>query len=428
MKMLKIFASLLFLSAGLMADNWLYIVNGTSETLSRINLSTMEVQNHVLVTGPVPNQVAVYAGMLYVINSGSASLQVIEPETPRTIAEIALPLNSNPYHCDFWNGHAFISGFISNSVYRVNLSTRQVIDTFAVGLSPAGVLCHDGRLYVAITAFNPDDFSYGQGRVDEIDLTTGAFIGSINVGKNPQYMAIGGDGILSVICTGNYDDIQGMIYFIDPSSHSVIDSLATGGYPAQVVINRFGIGFIGAGGWTGPGYVFCYNALNRTLIRGQSNPIQVSTGAMGIALDSVGFVYSSGQVASSVTKFDYYGNVQGNFGVGAGPVSLAAYDSRTDISETSAGGHDAIRLGRPYPNPSNGGLMIPIIGYDETADRMLVDIFDIGGRLLATLSDIGSGGAFYWDGRDRAGEMLPSGLYLARPRGGGNALKFTILR
>ncbi len=428
MKTFKVFALWLFLSAGVYADNWLYIVNGTSETLSRINLATMAVQNHVLTTGPVPNHAAVYEGLLYVVNSGSASLQIIDPTLPRTIAEVSLPLNSNPYWCDFWNGDALVSGFVSSCVYRVDLTTRQVIDTFAVGQSPAGVLCHAGRLYVAVSAFNPNDFSFGQGRVDEIDLASGQVVATINVGKNPQCLAIGSDGILNVICTGDYVSIRGKIYFVDPATRLVVDSLATGGDPFQVVINRYGIGYISAGGWAGSGYVFSYDALNRILIRGESNPILVSAGAMGIALDSAGFIYSAGQAASSVTKFDDNGNIYGNFGVGAGPVSLAAYDSRTDISETASEQLNSSGIGLPYPNPSNGGVMVPVVGNNIGPANLLLDIYDVCGRLLITLDRGGSGEGFYWDGRDGSGAMLPSGVYLARPRGFENGLKFTILR
>jgi len=427
-KMFKVFALWLILSAGLSADNWLYVVNGTSETLSRINLATMAVQNHVLITGPVPNHAAIYEGLLYVVNSGSASLQIIDPALPRTIAEVALPLNSNPYWCDFWNGDALVSGFVSNSIYRVNLTTRQVIDTIPVGRSPAGVLCHAGRLYVAVTAFNPNDFSFGQGRVDEIDLASGQVVGTINVGKNPQCLAIGADGILNVICTGDYVSIRGMIYFVDRAARRVVDSLATGGDPFQVVINRYGIGYVSAGGWTGSGHVFSYDALNRILIRGESNPILVSTGAMGIALDSAGFIYSGGQLANSVTKFDGNGNVHGNFGVGAGPVSLAAYDSRTDIFETPSVQQDPIALGRPYPNPSNGGVMVPVVDNNIGSANILLDIYDVCGRLMITLNRAGSGECFYWDGLDRSGATLPSGVYLARLRGCEGTLKFTILR
>lgn len=409
------------------AENWLYVVNGTSETLSRINLSTMNVQNHVLTTGPVPNQIAYYDGLLYLVNSGSASFQVIEPETPATIAEIPLPVNSNPLNCDFWNGNALVSGFITNSVYRIDLTSRQIEATYHVGQSPAGVLVYNDHLFVAITAFNPNDFSFGQGKVTKVDLIANQVIGSINVGKNPQFLAIGTDGILNVICTGDYVSHRGKIYFVEPSTLSVIDSLSTGGDPLQAEINRYGIGFISAGGWSGAGHVFCYDAISRTLLRGESNPILVSTGAMGLAIDSLGFIYSAGQVANSVSKFDNNGSVHATFAVGAGPVSITIIDSRTEIVDFAQSQPDEYDLGKPYPNPFNDHVIIPIINFGGD-ERMMLDIFDVGGRLLRGIEPCDNGTKFYWDGRDINGMSVASGVYIAKINGKSRPLKLMLLR
>jgi len=213
------------------AQRWAYVLNGNAETLSRITLQTGEVANHVVNTGPVPNQVAYYDSKLYVVNSGSASLQIINPADNRTMAEIQLPINSNPLNVAFHDGFAYVSGFLTNSVYKVNLSLNQVTDTSGVGLSPAGLIIANDLLCVCNTGFNPVNFTYDQGSVSVISISDGQELTRINVGKNPQALIEGPDGLINVICTGNYSTVSGSIHFIDLSLQSPVDTISIGGEP-----------------------------------------------------------------------------------------------------------------------------------------------------------------------------------------------------
>jgi len=73
-----------------------------------------------------------------------------------------------------------------------------------------------------------------------IDIGDGSIIDQVNIGKNPQAMAVGPDGVINIICTGDYMVNMGMIYFLDPSDNSIIDSISTGGNPYMPVINLSG--------------------------------------------------------------------------------------------------------------------------------------------------------------------------------------------
>jgi len=75
----------------LFAENYVYVINNLSETLSRINIETGAVENHIVTLGVVPNQVVYYEDMLYVVNSGNASLQVINPVNNSIVNEFPLP-------------------------------------------------------------------------------------------------------------------------------------------------------------------------------------------------------------------------------------------------------------------------------------------------------------------------------------------------
>lgn len=413
------------------AQRWAYVLNGNAETLSRINLQTGEVANHVVNTGPVPNQVAFFDSKLYVVNSGSASLQIINPANNRTTADIQLPINSNPLNVAFYDGFAYVSGFLTNSVYKVNLGINQVTDTFGVGQSPAGLIIVNDLLCVCNTGFNPVNFTYGQGSVSIISIDNGQELTRINVGKNPQALIEGPDGLINVICTGNYSTITGSIHFIDLSLQTPVDTISIGGEPFWPVIDDAGNCFISAGGWSGQGKVYCYNAITRHILRGSSNPIYVGLGAMGLAIDSTGILYCSAQQGNSVTKFNNQGQLLGSFAVGGGPVSITIIDQRTDIIDNLIVNPAACKLSAPYPNPFNLQVVIPIVGQYDNKLHQAIEIIDIGGRLIKTIPSANNGTSLIpviWDGRDSDGKAVSTGVYFARLTGTEKAVRLVLLR
>jgi hypothetical protein len=432
MKRFVIISVLIFsLSITAIAQNYVYVVNGTAETLSRIDIATGAVDNHMVTLGVVPNQVVYYRNMLYVVNSGMAGLQVINPANNTIVQEIPLPMGSNPWHAAFYGEFAYVTGFAGSSVFKVDLSNGSVVATYTVGPSPAGLIELNGRLYVANTAFNPDDYSYGQGSVSIIDLNNGSALAQIDVGKNPQAMAVGPDGVISVVCTGDYYSITGRVYFLAPLNNSIIDSISTGGNPYLPVINPSGIGFLSAGGWDNDGYVFSYDAISHRVLRGSANPIRVGRGSMGIALDSLGMLYSAGQMADRITQFDSQGTTYNTYSVGDGPVSLAIIDSRTSIDDFGNFVPINVSLDLPYPNPFNSNVILSLKGDFSDCKENIIEIFDCTGRLINKLN-LGSNHSInnyiIWSGIDYEGRDVASGVYFAHLRGTTRAVKMVLLR
>jgi len=413
------------------AQRWAYVLNGNAETLSRINLQTGQIANHIVNTGPVPNQVAYYENNLYVVNSGSASLQIINPGNNQTIAEIQLPINSNPLNVAFADGFAFVSGFLTNRVYKIDLADIQVIDTFTVGQSPAGLIISNGRLYVCNTDFNPVNFTYGLGSLSVVNIADGQEMARISVGKNPQAVIKGPDGVINVICTGDYSATHGSIHFIDPGQLIAVDTINIGGDPFWPVIDDEGRCFISAGGWSGNGIVYCYNALTHQIIKGTGNPIAVGLGAMGLAMDSAGLLYCTAQQANLVSKFDGDGRGLGSFAVGGGPVSIAIIDQRTGIKNAADPAPLEYGFGLPYPNPFNSQVVIPFSGQAESRKFQEIEICDTVGRKIKKIEISGSDKApnrIIWNGRDESGKMAVTGVYFARLVGTREAVKLVLMK
>lgn len=78
----------------------------------------------------------------------------------------------------------------------------------------------------------------------------------------------------------------------------------------------------------------------------------------------------------------------------------------------------APRLGRNYPNPFNPSTVIPV--HLDEAGEVSLTVVDVSGRVLRVLHrgrlEAGSH-ELHWDGRNAEGQVLASGVYLARATG-----------
>ena len=429
-KIAIIFVAIVLTAGMAYGQNYAYVLDGLAETISTIDLESGEVTNAILNLGDVPNQVIYDNQRLYVVNSMSPSLMIIDPATNTLEYEIPMPTNSNPWNVDVDEDYAYVTGMAANSVYIVNLDNGEILNTLSTGVSPEGVLVNDDRLYVTNTAFNPIDFSYGQGSVSVFNLTNNTEISRINVGKNPQNLLIGPDGMLNVICSGDYGANVGKVYFVDTWDLLAVDSLTLGGQPTVAVSDQAGIVYVAAGGWADDGYIYSYNGNTHQVLHNDSNPIEVNTGVMGLAIDSLGNIYAACQMANKVNKITSNGTVVDTYtmAMGSGPASIAIIDSRTDIDDPVSIPAE-IALGPAYPNPFNGSTNLTIDGnVDDDAE---IEIYDITGRLVNRLSISGSGSINHtvtWSGMDCYGNDVASGIYFARLAGTAQTRKLVMIR
>lgn len=423
------------------AQRQAYVVNNLAETLSLIDLDDETVENHIVVLGETPNQVVYQDDYLYVVNSISADVQKIDMRTHQPVADIYLPVGSNPYFIAFGQGLAYVTGWVSGKVYEIDLSSNEVSRELEIAGYPEGIIFCDGRLYVTQTYLDPDDFSYGQGRIAIIDAAAFTLESQVDVGKNPQWIIRAPDGRLHIVCTGNYSDIEGSVYIFDPASEAVIDSILIGGQPANLAISSAGIGYLAAGGWVVHGYIYSYDIQSGDIIHGPSNPILAGLGVTWVAVDSLGFVYSCDFGDDTVSKLSPSGEMLGSFNLGDGPISITIVDDAVIATEPDENAvlPDRSGLLGNYPNPFNAGTLIRYeLPHADTAPRM-VEIYDIMGRLVKSLrlETADRISLVYWDGTDDRGGECASGLYFARLMGQRNSdygvssahvVKMTVIR
>ena len=121
------------------ADKFAYIVNSYpgDETLSKINLTTGEVNNNILWLGESPNQVVVRGDSAYVINSLDHDIQVVDLTTETTVGYINIGEPRNPFHMAFVDRrYAYVTNLVTNSISKVDLVNQTVVGEFGVGSAP----------------------------------------------------------------------------------------------------------------------------------------------------------------------------------------------------------------------------------------------------------------------------------------------------
>jgi DNA-binding beta-propeller fold protein YncE len=339
MKSLKTYAiSMLILAFGVTAgaEPIAWVINSSGETLSQINLTTGEARNNLVALGSdvlsYPNQVVVRDSVAYVICSGTDEIQLINLNTESTTGYINTGASSNPYWMQFLDSqYVYVTLWVSGMLAKVDVVNETVAGQWPVGDSPQGVLIHDERVYVAVTAFNQGTWEYGQGRVVVFDTQTDQPLDTINVGTNPQYLARDSQGFLHVVCTGDYWSSFGMIYVIDPDVDAVVDSFSLGGSPGNLTIGPDDIGYIAAGGWGSDGYVYSFDALARSPLHDETNPLVVDSGcAMAVAYqDSTCLI---GGFSDVVRRIDSSGSSIQSFSLGDGPNHAAVRYMPGDIN------------------------------------------------------------------------------------------------
>jgi DNA-binding beta-propeller fold protein YncE len=312
-------------------DRSLVVINGLAETLSSVNLETGVVSNNIQTLGLVPNQVFIdnagrRDGIAYVVNSSSHDLQLIQLEPVALLKTISMGADRNPYSLEFLNDSlVVVSNLLANTISKVNTQTGSVVNEFAVGVAPQSMVYHQDELFVCLTAFDFVNFTYGQGHLAVVDPEVDSVITTIDVGMNPQSLVLDYEDQLLVLCTGDFFSVFGMIYVVDPSTWTVIDSVATGGSPGQIALSPNGHAYIAAGGFSGNGEVYVFDSHTHTMVRNSANPIAVGTGSLGTASDIYGNAYSCNFSVDQVSRIAGV-TVDNTYALGDGPGFGAVYE------------------------------------------------------------------------------------------------------
>ncbi len=362
--------------------------------------------------GDVGQSLTLFDHSLYVVMNGSHKVRVLDLNSGEThIADIDLPDSSPRYmvvHRE--SGLGYISSWTLSALLIVDLDNNTVIDTFSVGARPEGLLIVGDELFASIVSTS--DGLGSENSVLRIDLS----------GESPEvthdYSVIPGPGSMTLLANElyvtsiNYNDAWES--FSGTSKINLTDHTVTTldhGYYTNFVADLNLIN----------GEV--YRTFGTSVVPLNEDLSLNNTGAIGnisgiyshsIAKNNL-LIGSSDFVAPDlVSILSIDGQEIASFNVGAFPSQIIYYSSDAVSTDQKVDLPTSFSLGNNYPNPFNPSTSIPFNLY--LADHVRLSIYDISGRMVATLIDnhLGAGNYFSnWDGRNAKGQPVSSGIYHA---------------
>jgi len=388
-----------------------FVVNSSSQTLSKIDFVSGQVNNAFSPVGLYANRVGVTNDFAYVVNSGDNSVQKIDIETGQTITNIFIESSSNPYDIIIGQNYAYVTGLFTSKVYKINLDTDIVEDEINVGISPEGMVIYGNKLYVADTGYQYP--SYGQGTVSVVNLDFFEVDKTIDVGMNPQALTVYDDEI-HVVCTGNYYDVLGEVFIIDSFIDEVLASLEIGGCPTNITASPEGIVYLGDGMGAG---VYSYDASYLEILHSPQNPF--SSGGSAIAInENIIAVTDAGNWASNsiVRVYNLDEELINEYTTGIGAVDIKFFDENVNAQDDSIFLNSVI-LGDNYPNPFNPETTISFQFSDyREISSVEVEIYNMKGQKVKTFpintSTLTPINTIIWDGTDENNLPAGSGVYL----------------
>jgi YVTN family beta-propeller protein len=299
-----------------------YLLDFISQTLDRVDLDNGVPELGLVPVGIVPNKIHIEGDRAYVVNSLPATLQVIDLNGPSTLATVDLGVGSNPWSVAIAGSKAYVSLWQADQVAVVDLTTMSVVHNVAVGVSPEGLCRSGGELYVANSGFEGPGV-YVPGTVSVIDLDTDLVTATIPVGLNAQWCATDGEGEVHVVCSDLFAANNGRVFILDPTSHTVIDSLRVGGFPGPISIGSNGIGWMtefGAG-------LLAIDTITHTVRNDVTNPVDAGGfGALGLDQDRDDRIYVALSADRLLSVLEPDGTVADVYPIGPGPQDVAIFE------------------------------------------------------------------------------------------------------
>lgn len=115
----------------------------------------------------------------------------------------------------------WVSGFGSNTLYRIDPATRKVTDTVPVGTAPCGLAFGAGSIWTS---------DYAGNTVTRVSVSTRRIVATVKVGKSPFDAAFGAG---SAWVTNGTD---GTVSRISPATNAVVATIRVGPNPAGVAV------------------------------------------------------------------------------------------------------------------------------------------------------------------------------------------------
>lgn len=227
----------------------------------------------------------------------------------------------------------FVANTTTGVVGRMTVgqASDQISATAKVAPQPTAVAVSGGRVLVVSSNLDDNYSPIGNGIVTAVDPKTMQVLGTATMGgTNSAEAAVGPDGLLYVVNTGDYVS-PGSLTIVNPATMSVVTTVANMGVgPGAISIDASGLAYI-SGFFTG---TLVWNTVTRSFVRGPDNPVCAKAagscrGAAAAAASASGNLYQAffGSPPQNLPPYIFVFKA-GTFAltdsvsVGAGPIAI----------------------------------------------------------------------------------------------------------
>jgi hypothetical protein len=379
--MKKVLFFLLTISC-LFASESLFILNSNSLTVSKYDIATEEIDNSFMVLGngpgAAPNKMIEYDGKIYAVITYENRIQIFSIEDGNEIESIILEDSSTPNDIAISGNFAYVSGNVTNKVYKIDLTTNEVVASQEVGIAPMGLLTYNDKLYVANSGYIMSGGGYDPGSVSVLNCDDLSVVTTVLTDLNSNSLAIVNDKI-HVVCTGNYGDVTGNVNVINPIDNSVETTYEIGGSPNSIIFDQDNTVYLGNGY---PAGVYAYNAASGSILMTPDDGIFSGGNSFELFANKLVSVDSGDYVNfSDLYIYDLNDNSQiTTFEAGVGVTDVLYYTTDVSNEDNVIAINNDIQV---YPNPFSGKSRSSInvkFSNEEKQENVKWSVFNIKGQ------------------------------------------------
>ena len=236
----------------------IYITQSYSYVCCSVNQGALAIMNasdyNVIKNIPVGNDprgvVIAPNGYLYVVNSGSNTISVIDNNTDAITSTLSGNGLNNPQYIAITNGYIYVTNWNSNTVSVFSLSTGGAVSTLSVGSNPYRIMVsptNSSQIYLS---------NYGSNTISVIDANTNSVVDTINVNQNgncnqPEGITFLPDGDYAYVACWSNNAVAVVDAATNAFTGTVIGGITNNGGIRAIVASNNGQ-YVYVGGWNEP--------------------------------------------------------------------------------------------------------------------------------------------------------------------------------
>lgn len=175
--------------------------------------------------GDTGNDLAVYGGKLWAVMNGSNLVEVMDALTIEHIMDIDVPacrdiaFSGRYAYVTSWAGNVSDDGDRTGMVYRIDINSLSIAGTVEVGYQPEDIAVLDGKIYVTNSGGMTDGYD---NRLSIIDEESFSLERTVEIAANICDIAPDAYGRLWISSPGDYYSAHSGIYVYDTVSGTVL--------------------------------------------------------------------------------------------------------------------------------------------------------------------------------------------------------------